>query len=121
MDILALIPSKKFQNALEGLSETKATFKGLADSLSEEKNQEWKWQETQASRHRGDAFKIYEVHQEKGPCVLLWVLWFECWLSYAVPSQADIRLKLTKHENKCGLQSGIISWLVAGINIEDSQ
>src|SRR5882724_8535157 len=30
-------------------------------------------------------------------------------------SQADIRLKLTEHENESGLQSGSISWLVAGI------
>ena len=67
MAILAQTLSKKFQKALEGLSETRATFQGLADSISEEKIQEWKWQETQASRHRGDSLKIYEVHQEKGP------------------------------------------------------
>src|SRR5882724_10672200 len=53
MDILALMLSKKFRKALEGLSKTRAAFQGLEDSLSEEKNQEWKWQETQASRHRG--------------------------------------------------------------------
>ena len=33
---------------------------------------------------------------------------------------ADIRLKITEHENECGLQSDSISWLVAGINIEDA-
>jgi len=38
MAIIALMLSKKFQKALEGLSETRATFQGLADSLSEEKN-----------------------------------------------------------------------------------
>ena len=67
MAILALMLSKKIQKALEGLSETRAAFQGLEDSLSEEKNQEWKWQETQASRHRGDALNTYEVHQEKCP------------------------------------------------------
>ena len=106
---------------MKGLSETRATFQGLTDSLSPEQIQDWKRQEKQASRHRGDALKIYEVQQEKGPWVLHWVLWFECWPSYAVPSQADIRLKLTKNENDSGLKSGSISWLVAGINIEDAQ
>ena len=67
MAILAPTLSKKFQKALEGLYETRATFQGLADSLSAEKIQEWKWQVTQASRHSGDALKIYEVHQEKVP------------------------------------------------------
>jgi len=55
---------KKLQKALEGLSQTRATFQGLTDSLSEEKIQYWKRQEKQASRHRGDALKIYEVQQK---------------------------------------------------------
>jgi len=38
-----------------------------------------------------------------------------------VPSQADIRLKLTENENGSGLQSGSISWLVSGMVIEDAQ
>jgi len=66
MDILAPTLSKKFQKALEGLSETRAAFQGLTDSLSEDKIQDWKRQEKQASRQRGDALKIYEVQQEKG-------------------------------------------------------
>src|SRR5882724_13444299 len=37
MAILALTISKKFQKALEGLSQTRAAFQGLTDSLSEEK------------------------------------------------------------------------------------
>jgi len=52
---------------MEGLSETRAAFLGLTDSLSKEQIQDWKRQEKQASRHRGDALKIYEVQQEKGP------------------------------------------------------
>jgi len=35
--ILAPTLSKKFQKALEGLSETRAAFQGLTDSLSEDK------------------------------------------------------------------------------------
>jgi len=70
MAILAPTLSKKFQKALEGLSETRAAFQGLTDSLSEDKIQDWKRQEKQASRQasrqRGDALKIYEVQQEKG-------------------------------------------------------
>jgi len=67
MAILALMLSKKFQKALEGFSDTRAAFQGLTDSLSEERIQDWKRQEKQASRHRGNALKIYEVQQEKGP------------------------------------------------------
>ena len=52
---------------MEGLSDTKAAYQGLTDSLSQEKIQDWIRQEKQASRHRGDALKIYEVQQEKGP------------------------------------------------------
>jgi len=47
---------------------------------------------------------------------MIWML-----TSYAVPSQADIRLNLTENENESGLKSGSISWLVAVINIEDAQ
>ena len=57
---------KKVPKALEGLSETRAAFQGLTDSLSEDKIQDWKRQEKQALRQRGDALKIYEVQQEKG-------------------------------------------------------
>jgi len=67
MPILALTLSKKLKKAMEGLSETRATFQGLTDSLSPEQLQDWKRQEKQASRHRGDALKLYEVQQEKGP------------------------------------------------------
>jgi len=66
MAILAPTLSKKFQKALEGLSETRAAFQGLTDSLSEDKIQDWKRQEKQALRQREDALKIYEVQQEKG-------------------------------------------------------
>jgi len=65
--ILALTLSKKLKKAMEGLSDTKAAYQGLTDSLSQEKIQDWIRQEKQASRHRGDALKIYEVQQEKGP------------------------------------------------------
>jgi len=67
MPILALTLSKKLKKAMEGLSETRAIFQGLTDSLSPDQIQDWKRQEKQASRHRGDALKIYEVQQEKGP------------------------------------------------------
>jgi len=67
MPILALTLSKKLKKAMEGLSETRAAFQGLTDSLSPEQIQDWKRQEKQASRHRGDALKLYEVQQEKGP------------------------------------------------------
>jgi len=67
MPILALTLSKKLKKAMEGLSETRAAFHGLKDSLSPDKIQDWKRQEKQASRHRGDALKIYENQQEKGP------------------------------------------------------
>jgi len=66
MAILAPTLSNKFQKALEGLSETRAAFQGLTDSLAEDKIQDWKRQEKQALRQRGDALKIYEVQQEKG-------------------------------------------------------
>jgi len=55
---------------MEGLSDTKATYQGLTDSLPQEQIQDWIRQEKQASRHRGDALKIYEVQQEKGPLSL---------------------------------------------------
>jgi len=67
MPILALTLSKKLKKAMEGLSETRAAFQGLTDSLSPDQIQDWKRQEKQALRHRGDALKIYEVQQEKGP------------------------------------------------------
>jgi hypothetical protein len=37
------------------------------------------------------------------------------------PSQAEIRLTLTGNENQSGLESGSISWLNNGINIEQAQ
>jgi len=67
ISILALTLSKKLKKAMEGLSDTKAAYQGLTESLSQEQIQDWIRQEKQASRHRGDALKIYEVQQEKGP------------------------------------------------------
>ena len=104
MAILALMLSTKFQKALEGLSETRATFQGLTDSLSEGKNQDWRGRRNRPW-DRGDALNIYEVQQENGSLVLHWVSWFGCWPSYAVPSQADNRLNLTENENESGTAS----------------
>jgi hypothetical protein len=59
--------SKKLKRAREGLSETGLALQGLTDSLSEEKIEEWKRQEQEALRQGGDALKIYEVQQHKGP------------------------------------------------------
>jgi len=53
MAILAPTLSNKVQKALEGLSETRVAFQGFTDSLSEDKLQDWKRQEKQASRQRG--------------------------------------------------------------------
>lgn len=39
----------------------------------------------------------------------------------AVPSQAEIRLRLTEHENDSSLKIGAISWLAEGINLEGLQ
>ena len=73
MAILAPTLSKKFQKALEGLYETRAAFQGLTDSLSEDKIQDWKRQEKQASRQRGDALKIYKSNKKKVFESLHWV------------------------------------------------
>jgi len=66
ISILAPTQSNKFKKAMEGLSDTKAAYQ-LTDSFTQEQIQDWIRQEKQASRHRGDALKIYEVQQEKGP------------------------------------------------------
>ena len=50
------------------MAETGAAFQALTDSLSVEQIVEWKKQETR-SLARGDALKVYEVQQGKGPQV----------------------------------------------------
>ena len=59
MAILALMLSKKFQKTLEGLSETRAAFQGLEDSLSEEKNSEMEVAGDTGLKTQRDALKIY--------------------------------------------------------------
>jgi hypothetical protein len=46
---------------------------------------------------------------------------FMLFINLTAPSQADIRLGLTSNENKKGLKSGTITWLVMGISLEDEQ
>jgi hypothetical protein len=46
---------------------------------------------------------------------------FILFINFTAPSQADIRLGLTSNENKKGLKSGTITWLVMGISLEDEQ
>ena len=65
MAILAPTLSKKSQKALEGLSETRAAFQGLTDSLSEDKIQAWKRQEKQASRQRGILSRSMKSNKKK--------------------------------------------------------
>ena len=59
---------KKFQHAKKGLAETKPAYDGLATSLNVQSVTEWKEQERQAMKERGDLLRIYDLKLEKGKC-----------------------------------------------------
>lgn len=111
------------KRAKEGLEETRETFQGLTASLSEENISRWKGLAEDAMANRGDALKIYQVQQAKG--FSLYLISLILMLTFgAVPSQAEIRLKLTQHEDDeddSSLKFGAISWLAEGINLEGLQ
>ena len=60
---------KKFQRAKKGLAETKPAYDGLATSLDVQSVTEWKEQERQAMKERGDLLRIYDLKLEKGKCL----------------------------------------------------
>jgi len=64
ISILAPTQSQKVKKAMEGLSDTKAAYQGLTDPSPRTNSGLDQAGET-ASRHRGDALKIYEVQQKK--------------------------------------------------------
>lgn len=57
---------KKFHRAKKGLAETKLAYDGLATSLDGHSVTEWKEQERQAMKERGDLLRIYDLKLEKG-------------------------------------------------------
>ena len=59
---------KKFQCTKKGLAETKPAYDGLATSLDAQSVTEWKEQERQAMKERGDLLRIYDLKLEKGKC-----------------------------------------------------
>jgi len=71
MPILTLTLSKKLKKAMEGLSETRAAFQGLTDSLSQIKFRTGRGRRNRPRDTEGCS-QIYEVQQEKVLESLYW-------------------------------------------------
>ncbi|KIK75167.1 hypothetical protein PAXRUDRAFT_41023, partial [Paxillus rubicundulus Ve08.2h10] len=74
----------------------------LTCSISEDQISKWLDEESQALRLRGEHLDIYAMKSEKAP------------------SMADIQLSLMSSPSAEHGHSGSISWLAAGISIEDA-
>ncbi|KIK73021.1 hypothetical protein PAXRUDRAFT_179474, partial [Paxillus rubicundulus Ve08.2h10] len=71
--------------------------------IGQDKIRKWSGEESEALRLQGEHLDIYATKAEKAP------------------SMADIQLSLMSSLSVEHTPTGSISWLAAGINIEDSQ
>ena len=56
----------KAVKAVKGKQDMKEAYDGLTYSIAENLIMRWRGEEEKAMRERGDALKIFRVHQEKG-------------------------------------------------------
>ncbi|KIK31764.1 hypothetical protein CY34DRAFT_36943, partial [Suillus luteus UH-Slu-Lm8-n1] len=94
---------QKYKRAIKGIDDTRVPFEELTCSLDVSKVSSWEKDEKQAMDQRGEHLDIYQLKIDKAP------------------TMAEIRLKLTETEYADTGTSGSISWLINGINLEDSQ
>ncbi|KAG1720661.1 uncharacterized protein EDB91DRAFT_1064768, partial [Suillus paluster] len=94
---------KKYKRANKGIEDTRVPFEELTGSLDVIKVRAWEKDEEKAKEERGEHLNIYQLKIDKAP------------------TMAEIRLKLTESEYADTGRLGSISWLIDGINIEDSQ
>ncbi|KAL6300602.1 hypothetical protein BKA93DRAFT_866003 [Sparassis latifolia] len=96
----------KYSKAVKGESEMEQEFVDLSTTMTEDDIKVWTEQETAAMRERGDKLNVYNVNLEKAP------------------SMGDIHLLLATEERQSPneedrvLESGTVTWLSTGINIE---
>jgi len=112
--------TKKYTRAVNGVRETQGAFEGLSASVSASQNQLWGVQYDEAMEKRGEFLRIFEVKESKGIYKqILWDIIFS--IVWTAPSLAEMRLDLTKNENRPGGEGGVASWLGLGIALEDAQ
>ncbi|KAG1893225.1 uncharacterized protein F5891DRAFT_1196677 [Suillus fuscotomentosus] len=78
-------------------------YEELTNSLNSNDVQKWKKQAELAALDHGELLDIYQLKMDKAP------------------TMAEIRLRLTENELSSHGRTGAISWLIEGINIENTQ
>ncbi|KAG1830726.1 hypothetical protein DFJ58DRAFT_671542 [Suillus subalutaceus] len=115
---------KKYKCAVKGVNDTKITFDELTCSLDPQKIALWEKDEKIAMELRGEHLDIYQLKIDKGkfPSIPLSNLMTNSHIpDYEAPTMAEIRLKLTESETLEIGRPGSVSWIIQGINLEDSQ
>ena len=67
----------KYDSAIKGRDKSKVAFEDLDANMDELNLKEWREEEQQAMKHRGECLRIYEVKIEKGvflSCLLTWLI-----------------------------------------------
>jgi hypothetical protein len=111
---------KKLKNAKRQSQITKKSFDELSTSLDENARKKWYKKEAAALKEGGDALRIYDIRLDKGQFSGFATINLLT-QNMLAPSQASIRLKLAEAEAANHLDSGTISWLSTGLDIEHSQ
>ncbi|KAG1838487.1 hypothetical protein C8R48DRAFT_622220, partial [Suillus tomentosus] len=94
---------KKYHQAVQGVNHTQGPYEELTNSLNSNDVQKWKKQAELAALDHGELLDIYQLKMDKSP------------------TMAEIRLRLTENELSSHGRTGAISWLIEGINIENTQ
>ena len=125
--IIGLIFSKvrlllrKYERAVIGSNDLHQAFLGLDQNVTILQRQKWQDEYEMAQQHCGDWLNIYDVKicrgKNKVPC---YCEQMNFCLGIA-PTQAEIRLQLTRTENMAGGTDRHVMWLNQGINLEQSQ
>jgi hypothetical protein len=106
---------------MEGIRETSTAYQDLTNRLDDTWIADWTAQEQNAMEECGDTLKIYVISSDNGT-VQSCCNDSKSHPRYpAVPTLADIRLKLSKREVHQGNLFGTVSTLMEGLAIERSQ
>jgi hypothetical protein len=114
---------KKLENAKSGIEITRKGFEDLAASLPMELQEKWRREEAVALQKGGVHLNVYDLKLPKGrfarPAYVF--VWSQDIQTFIAPTQAEIQLQLAENESSQSVQSGAVSWLSSGIEIEQAQ
>ena len=113
--------SRRYQKALSGATQSVAAFEAINASAKPESVRVWTTEEENAQRQRGHDVKVMDIYDIKTKrCEPSQAPIARSYISFIVPSRAEILLELTEQTGNSGRKRHA-TWIGSGLKIQETQ